>query len=75
MVCALLCSLTHINIQLWAKAEVFWDAASAIVVPVIGIMAFNDSINIIGWGGITLIIIGTLILGFEKELMNYLHKK
>jgi len=62
------------NYTSMAKAEVFWDAASAIVVPIIGVMAFNDSINIIGWGGIVLIIIGTMILGFEKELLNYLHK-
>ncbi len=72
-----LCTIMLVNTYKYtsmAKAEVFWDAASAIVVPIIGVMAFNDSINIIGWGGIVLIIIGTIILGFEKELLNYLHK-
>jgi multidrug transporter EmrE-like cation transporter len=45
------------------KAEIYWDALSAIIVPIIGIIYFSEDITILGWTGIFLIIIGTLILG------------
>jgi len=55
------------------KVEVYWDALSALIVPVIGVIYFSNNINIIGWTGIVLIIIGTMILGYEKEIGKYLN--
>lgn len=51
-----------------SKVEVYWDALSALVVPIIGVVFFNNSINVIGWSGIILIIIGTTLLATEKDL-------
>jgi len=51
-----------------SKVEVYWDALSALVVPIIGIVFFNNSINVIGWSGIFLIIFGTGLLAAEKDL-------
>lgn len=53
-----------------SKAEVYWDALSALIVPIIGVVFFKNSINIIGWTGIILIIIGTSLLATEKRLYN-----
>ena len=72
-----LCTIMLVNTYNYtsmAKAEVFWDAASAIIVPIIGVMAFNEDIDIVGWFGILLIIIGTIILGFEKAITKHLNK-
>jgi uncharacterized membrane protein len=44
------------------KAEVYWDALSAIVVPLIGFIYFSEDINTLGWIGIFLIIIGTMMV-------------
>lgn len=44
------------------KAEVYWDALSAIVVPLIGFIYFSEDINTFGWIGIFLIIIGTIMV-------------
>ncbi len=51
-----------------SKVEVYWDALSALIVPIIGVVFFNNSINVIGWSGIILIIIGTTLLATEKDL-------
>ena len=53
-----------------SKAEVYWDAASAVIVPLIGVFYFRNSINIIGWLGIALIIVGTICLGYQKDLIK-----
>jgi len=50
------------------KAEVYWDAMSAIIVPLIGVIYFGNKINVVGWSGIALIVIGTLMLSFQKSL-------
>jgi multidrug transporter EmrE-like cation transporter len=55
-----------------SKAEVYWDALSALIVPIIGVVFFNNSINVIGWAGIILIIIGTTLLAAEKDLYKLL---
>ena len=47
------------------KAEVYWDALSAIIVPIIGIYAFNNKLSIINWIGIILVCTGTLLLIFK----------
>ena len=49
------------------KAEVFWDALSALVVPLIGVIYFKNKIHMMGWTGIFLIIAGTLILSYEGK--------
>lgn len=49
------------------KAEVYWDALSAIIVPIIGIYAFNNEINLINWIGILLVCIGTLFLTIQES--------
>ena len=54
------------------KAEVYWDALSALIVPFIGLIYFSNKINYVGWTGIFLIIIGTLMLSYERKLKNKL---
>ena len=50
------------------KAEVYWDALSALLVPFIGVIMFHNDINDIGWIGIVMLLIGTLLLGFSKKI-------
>jgi multidrug transporter EmrE-like cation transporter len=44
------------------KSEVYWDALSAIIVPLVSTIAFKEQLGYQGWGGIFLVIIGALIL-------------
>ena len=48
------------------KAEVYWDALSAILVPLIGVYAFNNDLSIYNWTGILFVIIGTFLLSFKS---------
>ena len=48
------------------KAEVYWDAASTLLVPIIGVIAFKNRISFQGWIGIIMVICGTLLLGYYK---------
>ncbi len=50
------------------KAEVYWDALSALLVPFIGVVMFHNDINSIGWIGIIMVLVGTLLLGFSKKI-------
>ena len=59
-VCTYLLMFTY-NYTTMGSAELYWDALSAIVVPVIGIYAFNNKITMKGWFGILLIIVGILL--------------
>ena len=52
------------------KAEVYWDALSALIVPLIGYMYFSNKINTFGVMGIVLIIFGTLMLAYESRLQK-----
>ena len=54
------------------KAEVYWDALSALIVPFIGLVYFRNEINIMGWSGIAFIILGTLMLSYEQEIKKIL---
>ena len=58
-----------------SKAEVYWDALSALIVPVIGAMFFGNTINVVGWFGIILIIFGTLLLAGEKNIYKLIKQK
>ena len=49
-------------------AEVYWDALSALLVPFIGVVMFHNDINEIGWVGIIMVLVGTLLLGFSKKV-------
>lgn len=57
-----------------SKAEVYWDALSALIVPVIGAMFFGNTINVIGWCGIVLIILGTLLVAGDKNIYKLIKK-
>lgn len=48
------------------NAEVYWDAMSALIVPIIGVIYFGNEINLVGWCGIGLIITGTFMLSLQK---------
>jgi len=52
------------------KAEVYWDALSALLVPLVGVIFLRSKINIYGWIGITMVLIGTLMIGFQYNLGN-----
>jgi multidrug transporter EmrE-like cation transporter len=60
-VCTFLLLQTY-NYTTMGKAEVYWDALSAIIVPLIGMFAFNSPLSIINWLGIILIIMGTFMV-------------
>ena len=49
------------------KAEVYWDALSAIIVPLIGIYAFNNKLSLANWIGIGLVCIGTILLVIKEK--------
>lgn len=51
-------------------AEVYWDALSALLVPFIGVVMFHNDINRIGWLGIIMVLVGTLLLGFSRKINN-----
>ena len=57
-----------------SRAEVYWDALSALIVPAIGAMFFGNAINAIGWFGIVLIIFGTVILSEDKNIYKLIKK-
>lgn len=54
------------------KAEIYWDALSALIVPIIGFVYFRNEINNVGWCGIALIIIGTLMISNESKIKKML---
>ena len=56
------------------KAEVYWDALSALVVPFIGLIYFKDEIHLKGWMGICLIITGTILLSYDKKKIQSIIK-
>ena len=56
------------------KAEIYWDALSALIVPVIGVIYFSDDISTLGWIGIFLIIIGTFMVSHKGKLMLHFLK-
>jgi multidrug transporter EmrE-like cation transporter len=58
-----------------SKAEVYWDALSALIVPVIGAMFFGNTINVVGWCGIVLIILGTLLVAGEKKIYKLIKQR
>ena len=39
------------------KSEVYWDALSAIIVPLVSTIAFKEQLGYQGWGGIFLVVI------------------
>jgi len=45
-----------------SRAEVYWDAASTIIVPLVSTIAFKERLGYQGWGGIFLVVIGALLL-------------
>jgi multidrug transporter EmrE-like cation transporter len=51
-----------------AHVEVYWDAATTIIVPLFGMILFYSHINFYGWIGITMTIIGALLLAFSTDL-------
>jgi hypothetical protein len=46
--------------------EVFWDTGTTILIPVIGILFFNEGLTKYGYLGIILNAIGALILGLAQ---------
>ncbi len=50
------------------NAEVYWDALSALLVPLIGVVYLRSNVNLYGWVGIMMVLIGTLMIGFQRDL-------
>jgi len=44
------------------RAEVYWDALSTIVVPLVSTIAFKERLGYKGWSGIFLVVLGSFIL-------------
>ena len=64
-VCYGLCTLLLVKTYEYTsmgRAEVYWDALSCIIVPLVSTIAFKEQLGYQGWGGIFLVIIGALIL-------------
>lgn len=46
--------------------EVFWDTGTTILIPVIGILFFNEGLTKYGYLGIIVTAIGAVILGLTQ---------
>ena len=51
-----------------SRVEVYWDAATTIIVPLFGMLLFYTKINIYGWIGILMTVVGALLLAFSEQL-------
>jgi uncharacterized membrane protein len=51
-----------------SRVEVYWDAATTIIVPLFGMVLFYTEINIYGWIGILMTVMGALLLAFSKDV-------
>tara|TARA_B100001250_G_scaffold410961_1_gene438503 strand:- start:1302 stop:1658 length:357 start_codon:yes stop_codon:yes gene_type:complete len=51
-----------------AHVEVYWDAATTIIVPLFAMVMFYTQINIYGWMGILMTVIGALLLAFSNKI-------
>ena len=47
--------------------EVFWDTGTTILIPIIGILFFNEGLTNYGYFGVTLSVIGAIILGLAQS--------
>ena len=56
------------------KAEIYWDALSALIVPLIGVIYFSEDITTLGWIGIFLIIIGTFMVSYKGNFVLHVSK-
>ena len=63
--CTFLLSLTY-KYTTMGKAEVYWDAMSTLIVPLISTFAFKEQLGYQGWTGIFFVILGSLILANSK---------
>lgn len=50
-----------------ALIEVFWDTGTTIFIPIIGILFFNEGLTKYGYFGLSLTIIGAVILGLAQS--------
>lgn len=50
-----------------ALIEVFWDTGTTIFIPIIGILFFNEGLTKYGYFGLSLTVIGAVILGLAKS--------
>lgn len=51
-----------------ARVEVYWDAATTIIVPLFAMILFYTEINIYGWIGIIMTVMGALLLAFSNKI-------
>jgi multidrug transporter EmrE-like cation transporter len=51
-----------------ARIEVYWDAATTIIVPLAAMILFRSDINGYGWLGIAMTVAGALILAFSGDM-------
>lgn len=49
-----------------AIIEVFWDTGTTIFIPIIGILFFNEGLTKYGYFGLSLTVIGAVILGLAQ---------
>ena len=50
-----------------ALIEVFWHTGTTIFIPIIGILFFNEGLTKYGYFGLSLTVIGAVILGLAKS--------
>ena len=50
-----------------ALIEVFWDTGTTIFIPIIGILFFNEGLTKYGYFGLSLTVIGAVILGLAQS--------
>ena len=51
-----------------SRVEVYWDAATTIIVPLFGMILFYTKINVYGWIGILMTVAGALLLAFSEDI-------
>lgn len=59
--------LISYNYTTMGKAEVFWDSLSSVLIPIIGIYAFNNKLSLVNWIGIILTVIGGYMVTIQAN--------
>ena len=60
-ICTFLLSKSYAYTSM-GRAEVYWDALSTIIVPLMSTIVFKEQLGYQGWSGIFLVVLGSFIL-------------
>tara|TARA_B100001093_G_scaffold488342_1_gene525452 strand:+ start:4505 stop:4852 length:348 start_codon:yes stop_codon:yes gene_type:complete len=49
------------------EMEVLWNAGTNTIIPIAGLLFFGENLNLLGWFGVLLTLIGGTLLGISKN--------